>query len=59
MTAHTQPPSRWASNFATVCDAIGLLAWRLAQAVALILGSLAAHEAARRLDVLPWLSLLP
>ena len=52
MTAQTQPPSRWASNFATVCDAVGLLAWRLAQAAALII-------AMWRLDVIsPLLSLL-
>ena len=60
MTARAQPPSRWASDFATVCDAIGTLAVRLAFATALVLGSLATHEAARRLDaIVPWLPLLP
>ena len=53
-------PSRWASDLALVCDAIGLLAVRLAFATTLVLGSLATHEAARRLDVIaPWLPLLP
>ena len=59
MSAQAQPPSRWTSDFAAVCDAVGVLAVRLAQAVALVLGSLAAHETARRLDVIAsWLSLL-
>lgn len=52
----TAVPSRWASNFEIVCDAVGLLAWRLARAVALIVGSLVAHEATRCLDdIAAWL----
>ena len=59
MPSPPQPSSRWASNFSTVCDAVGVLVVRLARSVALVLGSLAAHEAARRLDVIAaWLSLL-
>ena len=51
-----QPPSLWASNLATVCYAVGSLMVSLAQAAALILGSLAAHEAARHLDIIAlWL----
>ena len=56
MLSPNQPPSLWASNFATVCNAVGSLAVNLAQAGALILGSLAAREAARRLDdIVSWL----
>lgn len=56
MPSPPQPPSRWASNFSTVCDAVGLLAWRLSWAAT-------PFFVAHRLDivdvVVPWLSLLP
>ena len=56
---NTPPKSsgQWVSDFATVCDAVGLLAVRLARSAALVIGALAAHEAVGRLESVPWLLL--
>ena len=52
MPSPSQPPSHWASNCVAICDALGILAVRLAWAVVLV--------SAAHLDVIAaWLSLLP
>ena len=65
--------SQRVANFAAICDAVGLLVLRLGDSVlrlgdsadrvlragAVFLQSAAIYEAARRLDLLPLLPLLP